>query len=586
MTNVTSIYKKKGSRQDLNNDRGIFTVTVLRSIVDKLVYNDYYDTIDSNMSDSNVGGRHNRSIRDNLFIVYGVINNALNNGINLDLTLYDIAKCFDSQWFAETMNDLWDVGVQDDRFGVIAEMNKKCNIAIKTPIGQTERFTLTEIEMQGTVMGPIKASVQLDTLGRDCYERQEGLYQYNGCVSIPPLQMIDDLASFATCSTQSVVTNAIINAKIESKKLEFGPAKCFNIHVGNKEVCNTGLLVHENRIIQKEFETYLGDVISASGSNQKNIESRSSRGIGAVSEIISLLSQVSLGHFHFEIAMIFRDSLLISKIVYSTEVWYNIRENEYKKLEEIDEMYMRKVFDLPKSVPRIGLYAECGKLPIRYIIKTRRLLFYWHILHLGENELLYKFYLAQKFKPGRNDWILVVNKDLEELNINMDEEDVKKITLQKFKDIILSKIKISVKKSFVKKQGSKTENIKLDVLEPSSYILSTILKKEEIQTLFKLRTRTIDVKKNQESSYKNNLWCRACSLFTETQEHLLDCPEIRKKVTFLNLSDTKNNMIFGKIEDQVKYVKAYQIILNAWADIMKNTPSPEEDPCTSGQAVL
>ena len=79
--------------------------------------------------------------------------------------------------------------------------------------------------MQGTVMGPIKASVQLDTLGRDCYERQEGLYQYNGCVSIPPLQMIDDLASFSTCSTQSVMTNAILNAKIESKKLVFGPAK-------------------------------------------------------------------------------------------------------------------------------------------------------------------------------------------------------------------------------------------------------------------------------------------------------------------------------------------------------------------------
>ena len=53
--------------------------------------------------------------------------------INLDL--YYIAKCFDSQWFAETMNDLWDVGVQDDRFGVIAEMNKKCAVAIKTHIG-------------------------------------------------------------------------------------------------------------------------------------------------------------------------------------------------------------------------------------------------------------------------------------------------------------------------------------------------------------------------------------------------------------------------------------------------------------------
>ena len=50
--------------------------------MDKLVYNDVYDVIDTNMSDSNVGGRKNRSIRDNLFIVYGIINNAINNKKN------------------------------------------------------------------------------------------------------------------------------------------------------------------------------------------------------------------------------------------------------------------------------------------------------------------------------------------------------------------------------------------------------------------------------------------------------------------------------------------------------------------------
>ena len=33
--NITTIYKKKGSRQDLNNDRGIFVVSVLRMILDK-----------------------------------------------------------------------------------------------------------------------------------------------------------------------------------------------------------------------------------------------------------------------------------------------------------------------------------------------------------------------------------------------------------------------------------------------------------------------------------------------------------------------------------------------------------------------
>ena len=40
LANITSIYKNKGSKQDLNNDRGIFSVTCFRSMVDNLVYND------------------------------------------------------------------------------------------------------------------------------------------------------------------------------------------------------------------------------------------------------------------------------------------------------------------------------------------------------------------------------------------------------------------------------------------------------------------------------------------------------------------------------------------------------------------
>ena len=124
-------------------------MVTLRSILDKLVYNDYYNIIDSNMSDSNVGGRKKRNIRDNLFIVYGIINYALKNGLEVDINLYDIAKCFDAMWHQETMNDLWDVGVQDNKFALVSEMNSRCQIAIKTPVGITDRFVMEQIEMQG-----------------------------------------------------------------------------------------------------------------------------------------------------------------------------------------------------------------------------------------------------------------------------------------------------------------------------------------------------------------------------------------------------------------------------------------------------
>ena len=54
MCNITSLYKNKGSRKYYNNYRG---VTVLRSIVDKLIYNDEYQSIDEHLTDSNVGTR-------------------------------------------------------------------------------------------------------------------------------------------------------------------------------------------------------------------------------------------------------------------------------------------------------------------------------------------------------------------------------------------------------------------------------------------------------------------------------------------------------------------------------------------------
>ena len=58
---ITSIYKQKGDKSDLENDQGIFGVYKVRSIIEKLVYNDEYDEINDNMSDYIVGGRKCRN---------------------------------------------------------------------------------------------------------------------------------------------------------------------------------------------------------------------------------------------------------------------------------------------------------------------------------------------------------------------------------------------------------------------------------------------------------------------------------------------------------------------------------------------
>ena len=100
---------------------------------------------------------------------------------------------------------------RDDKFALIAEMNRECDIFIKTPVGDTEVFMLKETEQQGTVLGPLKCSNQMDSISREYIKDDIGLYRYRGVMRVSALGMIDDLACIATCGFESVQLNAIIN---------------------------------------------------------------------------------------------------------------------------------------------------------------------------------------------------------------------------------------------------------------------------------------------------------------------------------------------------------------------------------------
>ena len=212
---ITSLFKNKGSKSDFSNQRGVFNVSKVRSILDKTLYDDVYPEIDSKLSCSNIGGRKGRNIRDQLFVIYGVINDVINGSSSpVDIQSIDIHKCFDEMWFEETHNDMFDANVQDDKFALIAKMDENSQVVVKTPCGPTDEFTLQRIVMQGSVFGPIKSTIQIDTLGRDCQGHNQGMFKYKNVLDITPLALIDDCLGFSKCGADAVELNAIINTKI------------------------------------------------------------------------------------------------------------------------------------------------------------------------------------------------------------------------------------------------------------------------------------------------------------------------------------------------------------------------------------
>ena len=131
------------------------------------------------------------------------MNDVINNKDTkeIDVEIYNAEKCFYKPKYHNAANEFFKAGVQDDKFVVVANSNKKCDVAIKTPWGsKTERKTLENIEMQGTVLAGLKCAISIDTIGKEALENQHDvLYNYKNCVKIPPLSFVDDILGVSSC---------------------------------------------------------------------------------------------------------------------------------------------------------------------------------------------------------------------------------------------------------------------------------------------------------------------------------------------------------------------------------------------------
>ena len=94
---VTTI-PKKGSKQKLSNERGIFRVNVLRNIFMRLMFNKKSDDIVEKMSECNIGGRKGMRFIDNIFIINGIINEVLFSRGNKSIIIQSVdnKQMFDS----------------------------------------------------------------------------------------------------------------------------------------------------------------------------------------------------------------------------------------------------------------------------------------------------------------------------------------------------------------------------------------------------------------------------------------------------------------------------------------------------------
>ena len=594
ITNITTV-PKQGSLLEPKNERGIFRVSVVRYILMRVIYNMKYPIIDGNISDCQMGARKKKGCKNNIFIINGIIHEVLKSKkmAPVLLQIYDYQQMFDSINLQQALSDIYDAGVNDDTLALLHEANHEIQMSVKTANGLTDRQTIKDIVLQADTFRSILASVQVDSIGKECMAAGHG-YKYKNKLPVGFLGLVDDIIGVTEAGLSAHKLNAFINVKTAEKTLQFGSKKCKSMLIGKstEHIINSELMVDSWKIEydssddiietyngqvpieQTHEQKYLGFVLSSTGDNMANIRQVEKKSIGIVRKIIKRLNALNLNKYYFECALILMNSMLKPSILYACEMYYNLKEFEIRHIEKIEEGYLRKVMNTSRGCPISQLYLEFGHQPARFEIQKMRLLYFKYILEESEDSLLRKFLKLQLDEPTRGDWASRCLIDLKELRISEPLTEIKKMTKTKFTNILKTSLAENALQYLREKQKSKGKEIEYSRIEMAEYLDPgnenlTIVDK---QKLFSIRNRMVEI----ESNFPKKEGKAKCVCGKEEEmKHLYICET-------LNGEDKPNesyeNIYNGNIHQQTKVFRKFEQNFEIY-EKMKKTKMENQPPC-------
>ena len=164
-----------------------------------------------------------------------------------------------------------------------------------------------------------------------------------------------------------------------------------------------------------------------------------------------------LGKYTMECGLIYLNSLLRNSILYGAEAMLNIKENDFRQLEQIEEEQMRLLFKTDRSCPIHLLYLEAGHTPARFQIKRMQINMFQYILKQKENSTLYSMLMEQTKKPVKNYFYSSVIIFLKEFGITKQIEEIKLMKRKEFKQIVKIQCTKAAFSSLKEKQSSGTK---------------------------------------------------------------------------------------------------------------------------------
>ena len=190
-----------------------------------------------------------------------------------------------------------------------------------------------------------------------------------------------------------------------------------------------------------------------------------------------------------------------------------------------------------------------------------------NILHQEKDSMIYKFFNLQIQYPSKGDWASTCRNDLKHLDINLSMDEIQKMSLSQFKNLVRTKCNKGAYKYLVNKRGSKGNEINYSKIEMSEYLMPiNPLTIDDKWTLFSIRNKMVKI----ESNFSQNNSSKCACMETENMKHIYICIYLNESEIEIEyekvFSGTTNELcyILRRFEENLDIREKYPNIKKEW----------------------
>ncbi len=562
--NLIRIYKGKGTKGKCSSERGITLTSNMGKTFERMINNRIMKTIQ--ISDAQAGGRKGKSTIDHVLAVKELVKQMIKRHKTVYSGFLDVKNAFDKASKENAVYVLHNRGVTGKIWSIIDKLCDNPKITIITVHGDTNEVSINGILQQGKILSGTLFGTKMDEINRLALEKDLGIKIDDlGPVSI--FIWMDDVIILSTDPEELQKLLDIANEVAKRYRLEYGKDKTKVMMIG-KQIPQPEFHLGEMTLDYCEKYKYLGETLNQKWNMDDSKKELRGKIEAAYQTMLNLASDRNFAGMQMETMWKLYDTTITPLITYAAATW-DPRKSDLKDIDQMQESIIKRILMTPVTTPREALYAETGLLDAEHIERKERLKMYFRINDTYNDDSLLHRILNYENAP----WKTKVQKDLTDLHINDNQPNKKKVKRE-----IDSKIDKCMQAKTNQQGESKSKYQHLTrrntnyKCQRKNYL--TKLNRIDASTIFKARSRMLDIKENFKGKPGDNL-CRACKNEIETIKHVFqECEDIHEDQSLV----TEINEVF---EDDIPNLKStarkIREIMDKLTDNDEGSDEEEED---------